>query len=381
VKNDIIRVLHFPIFWPPGALLALDGAAVVNGILTIPLSGRIPADSGAPDGSVCRTAPFVAGPENRLAAVALRPYLEKVATPWNPLVLYGPNGSGKSHLACGLAAWWREHFPDNEVICCAASEFAQDFAAAVGAGKLDRWRRPLRQVDLLVLEDVGQLADKASAQQELIDLLDELAAREARVVVTSRALPSHLPSLAAGLRSRLSAGLSVPLSWPAQEARRAVLELAAQGQNVSSGALYSLADGLEASVPALLAALAELELGAQVEGTAIDSKRVRGFIAERLDTHKPGLHQIASRTAKYFGLRVSDLKSPRRRQPLVAARCVAMYLARELTDLSFEQIGAYFGGRDHTTVIYGVRRTKALLRRDRATRQAIAELKRCLSVA
>ena len=359
----------------------LDGPAVVNGILTIPLSGRISADSSAAVGGTYPLMEFVAGPENRLAAVAVRPYLENVETHWNPLVLYGPHGSGKSHLAHGLASSWRERFGGQTVQCLPAAQFAQDYAAAVAAGKLDRWRHEFRDADLLVLEDIGQLAEKRGAQQELIRFLDALVARNARVVITALTLPSHSSVLLSGLRCRLSGGLAVPLSWPAAVARRAILERVAQGLALPKRVVHSLADGLAVSVPTLIAALLELELKAKADCHAVDGKHVRRFMAERGQLRMPSLNDIASRSARYFGLKVADLKSPARRQALVVARGVAMYLARQLTGSSYQQIGAYFGGRDHTTVIHGCRRVEKLLLRDRATRQAIAELKRWLSAS
>ncbi len=133
-------------------------------------------------------------------------------------------------------------------------------------------------------------------------------------------------------------------------------------------------------MPALVSALLELELETRMSGTAIDQQRVRQFVAERRSANMPSLRDIACLTARYFGLTLAQLKSPLRRQPLVAARGVAMVLSRDLTNKSLEQIGAFFGGRDHTTVLHGCRRTEKLFRRDRGTRQAIVELKRLLNV-
>jgi chromosomal replication initiator protein len=121
----------------------------------------------------------------------------------------------------------------------------------------------------------------------------------------------------------------------------------------------------------------ELELAAHV-GEKVDAHRVRQFVAEHDSEKMPSLRDIAYLTARYFGLKLSDLKSPLRRQPLVTARGVAMHLARQLTKLSLQQIGAFFGGRDHTTVLHGCRRTDKLLKRDRGTRQAILDLKKML---
>jgi chromosomal replication initiator protein len=183
------------------------------------------------------------------------------------------------------------------------------------------------------------------------------------------------------LRSRLSAGLAVPLAYPARAARRVILErlAAARGVSLPPRVLDGLAGQLQGSVPALVSAILELELSARVEGQSVDPERVRQYVAGRSTGVEPTLRQIACATAKYFGLKLSDLKGPRRCRSLVAGRGVAMLLARLFTKSSLEQIGTFFGGRDHTTVLHACRRTEKLLRRDRATRLAVADLKKVLA--
>jgi chromosomal replication initiator protein len=283
-------------------------------------------------------------------------------------------------VAHGLVAWWGERFPQKRARCLPGAEFAREYASALADQRLDQWRHELRGLDLFVLDDLGQLGAKRTAQQELLHLLDALADREALAIVTARALPTHAAVLLPALRSRLSAGLTVSVALPGPLARRVILEhlATARGLSLSKRAIHGLADGLDASVPVLSAALAELDLHWRVEGHAIDDRRVRQYVAQRDHASMPSLRDIACLTAKYFGLTLVEMKSPKRRQPLVAGRAVAMYLARQLTAKSFAQIGAYFGGRDHTTVLHGCRRTERLIGRDRATRQAVAELKRLL---
>jgi chromosomal replication initiator protein len=355
---------------------------VSNGIQTIPLVGR----NGSADDAARAAHPlsdFVAGPENQVAVTAIRDFMERRASSYSPLVLRGPHGAGKSHLALGLVAWWAEKYPAEQVCCLPASEFAREHAAAVAQQELDAWRQQKRTVQLLVIEDLSQLAGKRAAQHELQHLLDDLADREALAIVTARSLPASSAALLPSLRSRLSAGLVVTLSLPAPATRRAILDRLAQdrGLALSKRTIHSLADSLATSVPALTSALLELELEARATGKAIAPRRVREYLTERESVSRPNLRQIAALTAKHFGLTLTELKSPARRQTLVAGRGVAMYLARQLTDKSFEQIGAFFGGRDHTTVLHGCQKTERLISRDRAIRQAVAEVRRRLSAS
>jgi chromosomal replication initiator protein len=366
---------------------------VANGVLTIPLSGPAvgtvanPRRDSSPPAAALEATPaepvlseFIAGDENALAAAALAPLLEGVSTEFNPLVLYGPHGSGKTHLALGLADWWQARFPSAQVVCLTGADFARQYAAAHHEGRLDAWRDELRQVDLFILEDLGELAGKQPAQQELLHTLDALADREGLVVVTARTLPSHWNVLSAPLRSRLSAALVVPLAFPARATRRLILERLAERRNLPlpRRALDGLADGLSGGVPMLASAIWELELAARLDGESIDPARVSQLVSRRDEDSLPKLRVIARLTARHFGLKLAELKSPDRRRALVGARCVAMYLARQLTSCSLGEIGEFFGGRDHTTVLHGCRRTEKLLRHDSAVRQAVADVRKML---
>lgn len=328
-----------------------------------------------------RLSEFVAGPENALAVTALAPLLDSTSSEFSPLVLCGPHGSGKSHLACGLAEWWQRHFPDSAAECLSGAEFARQHADALGTSRLEAWRSRIRGTGLFILDDLGELADNPAAQKELLHTLDVLADNGIPVVITARTFPGHWPVLLPALRGRLSSGLAVPLAVPARAARRVILEriAAARGISLPATTLDSLSAGLHGSVPTLIAAMMELDLTAAVEGRAVDSEQVRKFVTARPGAAEPTLRQIAGLTARYFDLKIADLKSPARRRKLVTSRGVAMYLARQLTTNSLGQIGKYFGGRDHTTVLYGCRRTEALLHRDRAIRQAVAKLKKLLT--
>lgn len=394
----------------------------MNGVFTIPLS--VPTVTReARDGSdrpypkppreksprSTRLREFIAGAENRLAVDAIQHLLAATSntpgnpasldnasldnaaddTPrtspqadYNPWVLYGMSGTGKSHLARGLAAEWSRRRPTETVTCLTATEFAGQYVDAIEARAVDDWRARLRQPGLFVLEDVGQLVTRGAAQAELAQTLDALVDCGAVVVVTSRVAPSDLAGLTPRLRSRLTAGLALGLAPPGVDARAAIIEQLADSRTLalSKSAARLLAEGLAGGVPELAGALAHLEQRAGGANRCIDDAFVRHYLTERDAPRKANLQGIAARTARYFALRVADLQSPSRRRAVVVPRNVAMYLARQLTGKSLKQIGDYFGGRDHTTVLHGCRKAEDLIQTDPGTRHAIVELRQGLAM-
>ncbi len=358
---------------------------MADGIVAIPLAGQPLAGEVGLDGA--RPAPtsmfpYLAGPENRLLPPAVHGVLQSRAATHNPLVLHGPTGTGKSHLARGLAAAWRERFHDQMVAYTNATDFARELADAIETQAMDDLRGRYRGANLLVFEDVGRLAEKPAAQVELIHTLDAVLQEGGQVVVTASIPPAELKGLMPGLQSRLVAGLVLPLSPPGAGARLAILRQLAALRDValSDSAAQLLADGLRGTVPELLGALLTLYVPADISGKPIDAAAVRAFLAGRNRSHKPQVAAVAALTARRFSLKLADLRGPSRRRPMVAARDVAMHLARTLCGATLQQIGVYFGGRDHTTVMHSCRKAEMLLKTDLATRQAVEQLQQQLQV-
>jgi chromosomal replication initiator protein len=237
---------------------------------------------------------------------------------------------------------------------------------------------------LLVLEDLGMLATrklgKLSAQEEFLHTLDALVAEENWVVVTASTTPGELPGILPALKSRLTNGLTIPLSPPGPAARLAILRRLAALRNVQvpDSVAEVLAEGILGTAPELAGAWLQLIMPAELDGEEVDEAAARRFLAERNHTRQPSLHEIALAAARHFGIRLSDLRSPIRRRALVTARGVVVYLARQLTQESLEQIGHYFGGRDHTTVMNSHRKTEELMARDPAIREAVDSLRKTL---
>jgi chromosomal replication initiator protein len=362
---------------------------VVDHILEIPLPGRSFASSRveAQDDPTAVTLPsFVAGPENRLVASAVGRLLDRAAAPASPtheavpaiLALYGPSGTGKTHLARGLV----QHSRAQHGIACAeyvtASDFRRRIVDALDDDSIVQFRRQLRDCKLLAVDDIDKLPQKGHVQEEFRYTIDAIEAAGGTLVVTSARPAAALANLSADLRSRLSAGLSLQLAPPGTAARQRLLSQAttALGRPLSDDATHRLAEGISGTAHDLFAAVFEL-LATRPRRPANDARWAQGYLATRA-TRRPPLRQIIAVVAKHCGVPQKVLKSSSRRQAAVFARALAVYLARELTDVSYEQIGRALGGRDHTTMMHSYRKIQLDLRCHQATRESIDELRRIL---
>ncbi len=398
----------------PGRTLTVDAASCRGGGLRRGSAAALSGTRSVPNTFVPNTMTrqdaasthFLAGPENRLVEVAVRAVVEGRPNGYNPLVLYGPSGTGKSHLALGLAAAWKacDRQPHHvagtrrvpKVVCTTAVDFARELADAIETQAVEEFRLKHRGAAMLVVEDLGQLATrklgKLSAQEELVHTLDALVADSRWVVVTAAAPPWELPGIVPMLQSRLTGGLVVRLAPPERETRLALLRQLAALRDIELPELAAqlLADGLSGTARELTGALLELAMPEKLSGTrsvpttlpatsgTLDLAAARQYLASRSRGRQASLHEIALATARHFSLRLSDLRSPSRRRALVAARGVAVYLARHVAGQRLEEIGRYFGGRDHTTVMHSYRTTKKLITGDPAIRAAVEQLQAAL---
>ena len=320
---------------------------------------------------------FIAGEENQLVRVLL-PALEKADYTFQPLLLCGPTGSGKTMLAFGLAQRFQQQHPDAKVVTLSAADFARAYAHAVEIGGLSDFRAKFRTATLLVIDDLQHLADKQGAQQELRRLLDTLSSRDARVVFTCRQSPVDMLDFTPDLCSRLAGGLVVPLALPGVDARRELIQrfFAIRQRQVSSECLRSLAEQVSGTAPCIFATLTRLLHSAEVERRPLDTQLVQEVLAEQAAANEITPRAIIATVAKAFAIKASDLKGTSRKQSISIARGVAVHLLRQITKLSYHDIGQQFGGRDHTTILHAYQKTAERLETDaqlRLTLQTIMQ--------
>ena len=327
----------------------------------------------APQVSATPHAAFVAGPENRLAVIALQQLLEGDQLPadstwFNPLVLTGPSGTGKSHLARGITRHWSRLIGESDVAYFTAIDFARQLHSARKDSQLELFRRYVAALQLLVIEDLQQLPRRTFIEREFRDTLDLLADAGGTVVITA----SDITCADSGLRDRLQSGLVVRLCLPGIQARREILCQASQSRGIqlSDDQLQQLSHQIDGPAPRLMQALAELDLQ-QTTGQPVSEA-----------CHSPlKLKQVVAVVARYYSLTQSALLSSARRKSLVHARGVIVYLARLLTNLSYAEIGRGLGGRDHSTMIHAYRCILELSGSDSATQRDLDQLRRILTSA
>ena len=366
---------------------------MVDGVFTIPLSDLRShaddghADDGHADDPLCRSTSgvaavpiFWAGDENGLAAAAAHAVFRQPDCSFNPLVVCGPSGIGKTQLSRALLHHWKQAHKRSRVVYQSGAQFARQYADAIETQSLDEVRRGNHRADLFVLDDLGQLADKPLVQAELVRTLDAVIGLSGQALVTSSDDPARMPKLLPSLRSRLRGGLIVPLAKPGVQTRRAILHWLALEREIdltadAAGLLAERIDGTAAMLSGALMALHAAGAGDEV----IDLAQCRKYLSRSAKQQQPTLRAIAVATARHFSLKISDLRGPRRMRAIATARGVAMHLSRRLTDHSLQQVGEYFGRRDHTTVLHNCRKTQRLSLIDGSVRQAVEEVSTTLS--
>jgi chromosomal replication initiator protein len=321
---------------------------------------------------------WIALPENRAAGIAVERVTEAICAggpqeALNPLFLHGPSGTGKSRLAGLLVEGVTQRAPATVVSLVNAG----DLAAPRTEGEPEALAEA-RRADLLVVEDLQHLPERAV--ETFVGLVDRGLARGQQQVYTALVGPAQLAHLPARLTSRLAGGLVVGLAPLSPLSRRVFLEQRARerGLTVGGEVLAWLAEHLPGSTRSLEGALARLETLARLEGHVPGAEAVAEYFQTEAEAGRPTVERIVQQVGRYFQVEPRQLQSRARTRGTLLPRQVGMYLARELTGLSLQQIGAYFGGRDHSTVLHACRKVEQALAADvplsRAVRLLHADL-------
>jgi chromosomal replication initiator protein len=322
---------------------------------------------------------FVIGSSNRFAHAAAVAVAEAPAKAYNPLFIYGDSGLGKTHLLHAIGHYARNLYPGTRVRYVSTEEFTNDFINAIRDGKGDLLRRRYRDVDILMVDDIQFLENKEGTQEEFFHTFNTLHNASKQIVISSDRPPKQLNTLEDRLRSRFEWGLITDIQPPELETRIAILRKKAQqeGLNAPPEVLEFIASKISTNIRELEGALIRVTAFASLNRAPVDLSLAEIVLKDLMpDAGGPEITAsvIMAQTAMYFGITMDDLCGTSRSRILVTARQIAMYLCRELTDLSLPKIGQHFGGRDHTTVMHADRKIRSLLPERRAIFNQVTEL-------
>ena len=322
---------------------------------------------------------FVYGPSNRFAHAAAMAVAEQPARAYNPLFIYGDSGLGKTHLLHAIGHHTRRIFAGSRVHYVSSEEFTNDFINSIrDHGRVDLHRR-YRDVDVLLVDDIQFLSGKVQTQEEFFHTFNTLHNANKQVVITSDLPPKQLAGFEERMRSRFEWGLITDVQPPEPETRIAILRKKAIGERleVRDDVLEYIASKISTNIRELEGALIRVTAFASLNRQQVDLALAEIVLKDLIpadDTPVITAATIMAQTAAYFELTIEDLCGSSRSRVLVNARQIAMYLCRELTDLSLPKIGQHFGGRDHTTVIHADRKIRHLMAERRKTYTEVTEL-------
>ncbi|WP_078992731.1 chromosomal replication initiator protein DnaA [Streptomyces sp. MMG1121] len=351
-----------------------------------PLAAQ-PAPASGPGEPTARLNPkylfdtFVIGASNRFAHAAAVAVAEAPAKAYNPLFIYGESGLGKTHLLHAIGHYARSLYPGTRVRYVSSEEFTNEFINSIRDGKGDSFRKRYREMDILLVDDIQFLADKESTQEEFFHTFNTLHNANKQIVLSSDRPPKQLVTLEDRLRNRFEWGLITDVQPPELETRIAILrKKAVQEQlNAPPEVLEFIASRISRNIRELEGALIRVTAFASLNRQPVDLGLTEIVLKDLIPGGEDSAPEITATaimgaTADYFGLTVDDLCGTSRGRALVTARQIAMYLCRELTDLSLPKIGAQFGGRDHTTVMHADRKIRALMAERRSIYNQVTEL-------
>ena len=324
---------------------------------------------------------FVIGSSNRFAHAAAVAVAEAPAKAYNPLFIYGDSGLGKTHLLHAIGHYAQTLYNGIKVRYVSSEEFTNDFINMIRDGKQDGFRRRYRDVDVLLVDDIQFLENKEGTQEEFFHTFNTLHNASKQIVISSDRAPKRLVTLEDRLRSRFEWGLLTDVQPPELETRIAILrKKAVQDRlNAPPEALEYIASRISTNIRELEGALIRVTAFASLNRQGVDMTLAEIVLKDLIPETQGGGPQITAatimgQTAAYFGLSIEDLCGTSRSRVLVTARHIAMYLCRELTDMSLPKIGQQFGGRDHTTVINADRKIRSLMAERRSIYTQVTEL-------
>ena len=330
---------------------------------------------------------FVVGKPNELAHAAARRVAEGGDVSFNPLFLYGGVGLGKTHLMHAIAWELSNRRPDINVLYLSAEQFMYRFVQALRERKMMDFKQLFRSVDILMVDDVQFIAGKGSTQEEFFHTFNALVDQNKQIIISGDRAPGEIKDLEDRIKSRLQSGLVVDLHPTDYELRLGILQSKVERQkqqypelSIDNNVLDFLALRISTNVRVLEGALTRLFAFASLIGRHITLEVAQDCLADvlRASERKITVEEIQRKVSEHYNIRLSDMIGPKRLRTYARPRQIAMFLSKQLTSRSLPEIGRRFGGRDHTTVMHGVRRIEELRAQDGQIAEDLEMLRRAL---
>jgi len=313
---------------------------------------------------------FVVGAANRFAHAASLAVAEAPAKSYNPLFIYGGVGLGKTHLMHAIGHYVREYHPDRRVIYLSSEKFTNEFINAIMDNKAESFRNKYRSVDILLVDDIQFLAGKEQTQEEFFHTFNTLHEENKQIIISSDRPPRDIPTLEDRLRSRFEWGLITDISPPDLETRIAILSKKAKAEglnDISNEVMLYIANQIDTNIRELEGALIRVIAYSSLINQDIDTALAAEALKDIIPSNRPRkitIKGIQAFISERYNISEKEILSRKRTRSIAFPRQIAMYLSRELTDLSLPKIGQEFGGRDHTTVIHAHKKITELIEVD-----------------
>jgi chromosomal replication initiator protein len=327
---------------------------------------------------------FVIGNSNRLAHAASVAVSESPARAYNPLFLYGGVGLGKTHLMHAIGHYIKSQNTTTNILYVTSEKFTNELINAIRDDKNEQFRSKYRNIDILLIDDIQFIGGKERTQEEFFHTFNTLYEAERQIVISSDKPPKEITTLEDRLRSRFEWGLIADIQPPDLETRIAILRKKAQLEKtyVDDEILEFIADKIASNIRELEGALNRVIAYSSLTDNDVDLEHATEALKEFLDEKRVRTidsNIIIDAVSRYFDMKIDDFKSKRRSRDITHPRQIAMFLCRELTDMSLPKIGNAFGGRDHTTVMHACDKIENFMNNNAEIKRTIEELKRNIS--
>ncbi|MDX8412565.1 MAG: chromosomal replication initiator protein DnaA [Mariprofundales bacterium] len=311
---------------------------------------------------------FIVGSSNEFCHAASMAVADNPGKSYNPLYIYGGVGLGKTHLITAVANRIQQRNPDTRIAFLSGEIFTNNLITAIRTKTNESFRHRYRDVDVLIIDDVQFIAGKETTQEEFFHTFDTLHKANKQILLTSDQPPGALTHLEERLRSRFNWGLVADVQPPSMETRMAILASKAElaGINISQDLCELLATRITSNIRELEGALTRLSAYSTFHQKTIDIPLARNILPDLLNikTKKITIEDIQTLVSDFYSIRIADIKGIKRKKNIVLPRQIAMYISKEMTTMSLPEIGEAFGGKDHTTVLYAVRKIETKRKED-----------------